>query len=86
MGPNGAGKTTLISILTGFYSPNLGNAWINGYDILNNMDYVYLNIGVCPQFDLLWQDLTIEEHILFYSRIKGISESKIKIQTKNVLE
>ena len=33
LGPNGAGKTTLISILTGLYNPNSGNAWVAGYDI-----------------------------------------------------
>jgi ABC-type multidrug transport system ATPase subunit len=33
LGPNGAGKTTLISILTGLYKPDSGNAWVAGYDI-----------------------------------------------------
>ncbi len=29
-------------------------------------------MGVCPQFDLLWPDLTVEEHLLFYARLKGV--------------
>lgn len=33
LGPNGAGKTTLISMITGMFEPNYGNAWIGGYDI-----------------------------------------------------
>lgn len=37
LGPNGAGKTTLISMITGMYEPNFGNAWIGGYDIKANI-------------------------------------------------
>lgn len=35
-------------------------------------------MGVCPQFDVLWADLTVEEHLLFYSRLKGTDPSKEK--------
>jgi ABC-type multidrug transport system ATPase subunit len=31
-------------------------------------------MGVCPQFDILWGELTIEEHLYFYSRLKGVPE------------
>jgi ABC-type multidrug transport system ATPase subunit len=46
------------------------------------MELVHLNMGVCPQFDLLWPDLTVEEHLLFYARLKGVkpSEEKEKVQ------
>ncbi|CAG8698021.1 10354_t:CDS:2, partial [Dentiscutata heterogama] len=70
LGPNGAGKTTLISILTGLYPPTSGSATINNLDILTNMREVYLSIGVCPQHDILWDDLTVGEHLLFYARLK----------------
>lgn len=71
LGPNGAGKTTLISILTGLVQPDSGEAWIGGASILNELPKVYKSIGVCPQFDLFWEDLTVEEHLLFYLRLKG---------------
>ena len=73
LGPNGAGKTTLISMLTGLYKPDAGNAWVAGCDIKNQLDSVQLQMGVCPQFDILWADLTVDEHLLFYARVKGIS-------------
>ncbi|RIA88469.1 hypothetical protein C1645_826331 [Glomus cerebriforme] len=72
LGPNGAGKTTLISILTGLYEPSSGSAKINNYDIGTEMDDVYKSIGICPQHDILWDDLTVLEHCLFYARVKGI--------------
>lgn len=31
-----------------------------------------LQIGFCPQFDVLWENLTVDEHLRFYARIKGI--------------
>ena len=71
LGPNGAGKTSLISMLTGLYAPESGNAWVAGYNIVNQIDLARTKMGVCPQFDLLWPDLTVREHLLFYARMRG---------------
>ncbi|KAL2915890.1 hypothetical protein HK105_204591 [Polyrhizophydium stewartii] len=73
LGPNGAGKTTLISILTGVYEPTHGSATLGGFDIVGEADAAFRSIGVCPQFDILWPDLTIEEHLFFYARLKGVA-------------
>jgi len=35
-------------------------------------------IGYCPQFDLLWSDLSVEEHLFFYSRLKNVQKDLIK--------
>jgi len=78
LGPNGAGKTTLISMLTGMITPNYGNAWIGGYDINGNIAKAQLEMGVCPQFDLLWPQLTVEEHLRFYARLKGIPGKQLE--------
>lgn len=86
LGPNGAGKTTLISMLTGMYRPSSGNAWITGYDIRNQLDVVQLQIGVCPQFDLLWADLTVEEHLLFFARMKGITPENENARVDTAIE
>ena len=71
-GPNGAGKTTLLSILTGLVKADAGDAWIGGFNVRSQLPEVYKRIGVCPQFDLLWEDLTAYEHLIFYARLKGL--------------
>ena len=71
LGQNGAGKTTTINMLTGLLSPNGGSASVCGYNIEKSMEDVHSIIGVCPQFDVLWPDLTTYEIILFYCRLKG---------------
>lgn len=75
LGMNGAGKTTLISTLTGLYSPTSGKAVVAGYDLKNEMSKIYRHLGVCPQFDIQYEDLTAREHLLFYARLKGLKRS-----------
>ncbi|ORY52928.1 P-loop containing nucleoside triphosphate hydrolase protein [Rhizoclosmatium globosum] len=74
LGPNGAGKSTLMSILTRVNKPTSGGAWIDGFS-LDQIDEVQTRIGLCPQDDILWDDLTVFEHLLFYSRLKGVSNT-----------
>jgi ABC-type multidrug transport system ATPase subunit len=71
LGPNGAGKTTLISILCGMSKPTSGYALIDNMNIRTEMYRVHKVLGLCPQHDILWADLSVEEHLLFYSRLKG---------------
>lgn len=66
--------------MTGLYQPTSGTAYVAGYDINTQMQEVYKKIGVCPQHDVLWDDLTVEEHLLFYARLRGIT-SKNESQT-----
>ena len=65
-------------MLTGMVTPNYGNAWIGGYDINSNISRAQLEMGVCPQFDLLWPQLTVEEHLRFYARLKGIPADQLE--------
>ena len=80
LGHNGAGKTTLISMLTGLYEATEGNAYYDGDDILigNNMDNFRTKLGICPQHDVLFEDLTIKEHLEMFSIFKGVPNDMIK--------
>ena len=86
LGPNGAGKTTLISMITGMFEPNYGNAWIGGYGIKTKLEKAQLEMGVCPQFDLLWPTLSVEEHLYFYARLKGIPGKEIARKVNTALQ
>ncbi|KPI88774.1 ATP-binding cassette protein subfamily A member 10 putative ABC transporter putative (ABCA10) [Leptomonas seymouri] len=80
LGPNGAGKTTIMGMATGMVNPTNGDVYVRGYDAHTHLDQCRQNIGYCPQRDIVWSHLTVEEHITFYARMKG-SES-IHVQEK----
>lgn len=61
LGHNGAGKTTTMSCLTGLYPPTSGTAIVNGHDIVADMQGVRKSLGICPQHDVLFDALTVEE-------------------------
>ncbi|KAF2072722.1 hypothetical protein CYY_005963 [Polysphondylium violaceum] len=70
LGPNGAGKSTFIHLLCGMYTPTSGEAYIGGYRITDQMDKVYSIINFCSQHDILFEDLSITEHLEFYIDLK----------------
>uniref|UniRef100_A0A8C5ANL4 ATP-binding cassette, sub-family A (ABC1), member 4b n=1 Tax=Gadus morhua TaxID=8049 RepID=A0A8C5ANL4_GADMO len=86
LGHNGAGKTTTMSILTGLYPPTSGTAFINGRDIRTEMDEIRTSLGMCPQHNILYNHLTVEEHILFYSMLKGRSQDEAQAEVESMLE
>ena len=80
LGPNGAGKTTLISALSGTTALTGGEGTICGFDVRSQMHEIYNVLGVCPQFDILWDDLTVKEHLLLYARIKGVRDERVCVR------
>ncbi|XP_061580685.1 phospholipid-transporting ATPase ABCA1-like [Cololabis saira] len=85
LGHNGAGKTTTMSILTGLLPPTSGTAFILGRDIRTELSAVRQSLGVCPQHNVLFSMLTVEEHIWFYGRLKGLSESQVQAEIRVIL-
>jgi len=76
LGPNGAGKTTTISCLTGHTEITSGSAHVAGYDAATQLDSLWTSLGVCPQFDTVWDDLTVEQHLYIYARVKGLNQRR----------
>uniref|UniRef100_A0A6B2L2M0 ABC transporter domain-containing protein n=1 Tax=Arcella intermedia TaxID=1963864 RepID=A0A6B2L2M0_9EUKA len=80
LGPNGAGKSTTINMLCGYLRPTSGTAKIRGLDIVEDVDEIHMQMGVCPQENVLWDDLTGPEHLRFYGRIKNLRGEELEEQ------
>eukprot|EP00210_Caulerpa_lentillifera_P000918 g888.t1 len=87
LGPNGAGKTTTINCLTGALPPDGGAAFIYGESITETggMDAIRAMMGVCPQFDVLWKDLTGDEHLIIFGFVKGIPAKNVPSEAEELL-
>ncbi|MCO5558910.1 hypothetical protein L7F22_012500 [Adiantum nelumboides] len=71
-------KTDVLDEMIGLSKPTSGTVYIEGLDIRTDMDQIYLCMGVCPQFDLLWESLTGREHLLFYGRLKNLKGESLE--------
>jgi len=88
LGHNGAGKTTMISMLCGMYSSTDGTCYYDGYDILdsNNMDKFREKLGICPQHDVLFDDLNIKEHLTMFANFKGCPKDKVEEEVEKTIK
>ncbi|XP_034521233.1 ATP-binding cassette sub-family A member 13 isoform X3 [Ailuropoda melanoleuca] len=71
LGTNGAGKTTVISMLTGLYAPTSGTIFINGKNLQTDLSSIRRELGVCLQQDVLFDNLTVREHLLLFASVKA---------------
>jgi ABC-type multidrug transport system ATPase subunit len=85
LGHNGAGKSTVISMLTGLFPPDKGTSIINGYDICTDMDSIRGNLGVCPQHDILFPDLTVLEHLTMFASFKGVPKEELESEVDKMI-
>ncbi|XP_059428864.1 ABC transporter A family member 1 isoform X1 [Corylus avellana] len=74
LGHNGAGKSTTISMLVGLLHPTSGDATVFGKNIITDMDEIRKGLGVCPQNDILFPELTVREHLEIFAILKGVKE------------
>ena len=69
LGPNGAGKSTTMRMLCGILTPTSGKGRVGGFDLYRESEKIKQNIGYMSQKFSLYEDLTVEENIDFYSGI-----------------
>ncbi len=86
LGPNGAGKSTTIRMLCGILIPSGGAGTVAGLDILTRQEEIKANIGYMSQKFSLYEDLTVEENIDFYSGIYRIPAEKKQARKEWVLQ
>jgi ABC-type lipoprotein export system ATPase subunit len=86
LGHNGAGKSTAINMLSGMTSLSGGECTIYGKSVRDSMASIRHEVGVCPQHDILWSDLTAREHLLFYGHFQGMSSAAVRAQGERLLK
>lgn len=86
LGANGAGKTTAIKMLIGLSRPTEGSATIAGFDVYRQTEQIKENIGYMSQKFSLYEDLTVRENIRFYGGIYGLSRSRIRQKSAEIIE
>jgi ABC-2 type transport system ATP-binding protein len=77
LGPNGAGKTTTIHMLIGALRPDDGEVTINGSTDPTRPD-VRRQIGVAPQVEALYDELSAAENLSFFGRLYGLAGVRLK--------
>jgi ABC-2 type transport system ATP-binding protein len=85
LGPNGAGKSTTVKMLTGLLAPSSGEASVAGLNPAANALELKRRIGVLPEDLGLFDDLTVEEHLLLTGDIYGVPREETRARTTQLL-
>jgi ABC-2 type transport system ATP-binding protein len=86
LGPNGAGKSTLIRMMTTLLPITSGRALINGFDVAKEADAARQCMGVIPQALTSDIDLTVEENLIIYAKLYGVTTEDRKRNIEELLE
>src|ERR1017187_10081710 len=86
LGPNGAGKSTAIRMLCGLLTPTTGSASVTGVDVGRQPEEIRRTIGYMSQKFSLYDDLTVEENIDFFTGMYGVPREKRAARKLHVLE
>ena len=88
LGHNGAGKSTLISILSGLYTATSGYAIYDNQNIISTEGHSKFRkyLGICPQHDVLFEDLTVKEHLEMFCVFKSVKQDKINEEIDQILQ
>ncbi|XP_064211531.1 phospholipid-transporting ATPase ABCA3 isoform X2 [Tribolium castaneum] len=86
LGHNGAGKTTTMSMITGMFPPTSGTAIVSGYDVRTSIQNVRDSMGLCLQHNVLFDNLTVWEHLYFFGKLKGLRNDEINEEIDRYLK
>lgn len=86
LGPNGSGKTTTIRMLCGLLPQTSGLGKVLGYDIATQSEQIKRQIGYMSQRFSLYDDLTVQENLSFYSSVYGVVGKQACLREGELLE
>ena len=85
LGHNGAGKTTTMRMVIQEEGATSGRVKIGNEEVVSNQAEAFQQLGYCPQFDAVWQRVTIREHLALYATIRGVPSKRIPSLVKSYL-
>ncbi len=86
LGPNGAGKSTLIKVLSCQSRPSAGHAYISGLDVVSDKKDALSIIGIVPQENSFYDELTVNENLQYFGSLYGVPVIEIKKRSHKVLD
>lgn len=86
LGANGAGKTTAMRMLCGLSYPTSGSGTVAGYDIVRQAEEIKRHIGYMSQKFSLYEDLTVQENLILFSTIYGMTDKEIKRKIDEIFQ
>ncbi|KAL7706957.1 ATP-binding cassette protein subfamily A member 10 [Lotmaria passim] len=86
LGHNGAGKSTTMNVMTGVLEPDGGDCFVYGRSVRHELSKARQEIGLCPQHNILWPQLTVREHLDYYAAIKGLRGAEKEAAIQRLLE
>jgi ABC-2 type transport system ATP-binding protein len=72
IGPNGAGKTTSMRILATLDEPTAGDAFVDGFSVVDDPDRVRRRLGFMPDYFGTYQNVNVREYLDFFARSYGL--------------
>ena len=86
LGHNGCGKSTTFGMITGMHKATEGRVLIGGVDASSNRAEARKLIGYCPQYNPLYEKLTVIEHLRLVNALKGGSGATFNADAQSLLE
>ncbi len=77
LGPNGAGKSTMMRILTTYYKADVGDATVNGFDVIKQSKEVQQSIGYLPEHNPLYLEMYVKEYLAFNAEVHKVARPRI---------
>ena len=86
LGHNGAGKTTTMNMITGIFPPTIGTAFVDGYDIRTQTKEARRSMALCPQENILYNELDVYQHLKLYAILKDHEWSDVDNEVNKMLQ